>query len=192
MRRHPKADDPADLPDELRPLPVALPSDLDIQLGYDGDGRYVAVWWIGDHLTISDGYVSGSGHDWTFIEFDRAAGRQVLTTAADESAEHDRDDIPEYPVRLTDILLDMGYDLGSADTRGNAALLLDRDTGTLYVGAVDHVRAFCRRFNDTPEWVDALPADPENVMNVFERLAERVADDQDDDPFGDDSEEGSA
>lgn len=176
---------PDDAPDELQHLGIGLPHDLDRQLGYDdarglteeSDARYLAVWWTphGDEVIVSDGYVARDGNWQNFMRWDRNAGKAMLRLAAEAHDDFEPEDVDQTWVpRLTRMLLEAGLDIGSSDTVGNAALLIDRDTNELYAGEREHVRHFVERFNEPPPSIDGLPNDPEALKELFERAFDDV------------------
>jgi hypothetical protein len=104
----------------LTPLAIPVPPMLEAALGYAGAARWVAFHWepCGDELRYHDGAVStdGSWHAWlTFAHHRRIAPALVP------------------------------YHFGSSEEAAVHWLLLDRETRTLFVGAVVDVQHFLRQ-----------------------------------------------
>jgi hypothetical protein len=174
----PEPRDADDGPEELREVGIEMPDDFEDLVGYhlDTDVRYLALWWTphGDEVMLSDGYSTFDGATFRFMAWDRKAGRQALELAAERSPDHTSEDVPDYTPRLLYLLANSGYVIGSSDEEATHALLFDSDTRRLHVGRIGHVQGFVRRFNDTPEWIERLPDDPERLAELFERAAERA------------------
>ncbi len=101
-------------PGLLIELPLALPPALCRAAGYDGGGRYLAMWWtpLGDELMLADGEVTFTGWWPASTLVGHPLGRVILSP----------------------------YELGSSEREAAHWLLADRFQGTLHVGLALDVR----------------------------------------------------
>ena len=59
----------ANVPKSFTPLDIPLPEILPKALGYDGDARFIAIYWTpaGDEAVVTDGKVSFDGNWQAFL-----------------------------------------------------------------------------------------------------------------------------
>lgn len=101
----------------IRQMPIKLPKSFEEALGYPGHLKWAAFYWepCGDEAMYDDGYISGDGNWWGFLEFVRHP------SVAPWSA---------------------NYDLGSSDSEAIHWLLCDLESREVYVGEYKEVRHF--------------------------------------------------
>jgi len=117
----------------LTPLSLPVPPMLEEALGYAGTSRWVAFHWTpcGDELRYEDSTVSadGSWHAWlTFVHHPRIAPALA------------------------------SYHFGNSEEEALHWLLLDRETRTLFVGAVVDAQQFIRQAAPQPLTLETVTA----------------------------------
>lgn len=101
----------------LTKLPAAAPPVLPEVLGYEGEARYIAGYWMpgGDEVIVDDGMLSFTG-EWLawLVYIGHPSVNRVLSA----------------------------YNLGSSDEEAEHWLLIDRTEHKAYIGPADTVRRF--------------------------------------------------
>lgn len=101
----------------LTKLPVAAPPVLPEALGYEGEARYIAGYWMpgGDEVVVDDGILSFTG-EWPawLVYIGHPSVNRVLSA----------------------------YNLGSSDEDAEHWLLIDRTEHKAYIGPADIVKRF--------------------------------------------------
>ena len=132
-------------PDEfgLEPLPIPVPEGLEAALGYEGDARYLGMWWepARDEAMVSDGVVTCDGYWDAFVTY----------------VSH-----PRVWPHLE------GYHLGNSDSPARHALLLDLAERRAWVGPIGLVEWFLREDACAQGRVRVLPEG--SLQGEMERL----------------------
>jgi hypothetical protein len=103
----------------LTPLNVPVPPMLDAAIGYKGKARFVSFQWTpyGDEADYSDGRVSATGNWQAFLAYIQHPAVSPFLEA---------------------------YDLGSSDSEGKHALVLDREQFKVFIAPVKEAAKFLR------------------------------------------------
>ena len=141
----------------IRQIPLKLPGSFEEALGYQGNLRWVAFYWepCGDEAVFDDGFCSGDGNWWGFLQFVRH---------------------PSVAPWLSP------YDLGSSDSEAKHWLLCDLESREAYVGERELVRSFLsdearKVLPKSPAWeissaeIKELPAD---ILTAFREELKRL------------------
>jgi hypothetical protein len=120
--------DASGLPEQegLIPLPIPVPPSLAGALGYDGEGRFLALWWeaAADEAMWSDGRTATAAWGHGFLAY----------------VQHPR--VEPYLA---------SYDLGSSEEPAVHYLLLDLVDRQAFVGTASQVTRFLRDYTPRPE-----------------------------------------
>jgi len=129
-----------------------LPRNWERAFGYEGDARWLAVWWspAGDEAVYDDGLFYADGN-WVFYS-DLVDHRLGLALA--EAG------VPRHA-------------LGSSDGEATHCLLLDLQERAVYVAPIGQARAFLR------EWaveaiVEEIPRTEEELEDLRQQLEEAI------------------
>ena len=149
------------IPDEVEPIPIPIPADLEKKVGFDravgafagSQARFIGFWWMAgaNDPAVTDGWITTTGPDSPFLRWDRKAGKQLLEAAAKQSDQHSPTDIPDHAVPLSAIMEDEGLNIGSELEQGNAAFLLDTQQRELYIDKRNRVSTFLKSVNESPD-----------------------------------------
>jgi hypothetical protein len=180
--------------DELDPVPILIPADLEKKVGFDrsvgifagSEARYIGFWWMpgANDPAVTDGFTTVTGPDGSFLKWDREAGTQLLEKAAEHREDYSKSDVPDYATPLSSIMASDGLDIGmeARDGQlegGNAAFLLDSKQRELYIAPRDSVKSFLQEHNE--------PVD----NGLSEAVKESFRDKFEETPSGTDTDGGS-
>jgi hypothetical protein len=127
----------------------SLPRNWEQAFGYDGQARWLAVYWqpVGDEAVCDDGRVAGDGAWWIFSDLvDHALVGpliQVLPRSLGLAA------------------------LGSSDAEATHCLLLDLQERQVYVSPIDLGLRFVHN-----QWPPERPLSPDELDALFQALAD--------------------
>ena len=143
------------------PIPSAayvapLPKNWEKAFGYEGEARWLAVWWTpaGDEAMYDDGLISGDGY-WVF--YLDLVDQRIAIPLAHALASHPRG----------------RYALGSSDEEATHCLLLDLEQRRVFVAPLEDALKFVRA--QRQEEISQMPAlSPEEWMRLLEVAAQEV------------------
>jgi hypothetical protein len=147
------------IPETFHPLPIAVPAEWERRLGYEGDNRFVALWWQrgADDVASTDGRYVRTGAEksawWQLWHgLTRQNGSAVLTASGQ----------PAPPMARLALLISRDtlpalLGLGNRTTEAPHRLVLDRQDRVLYLAPSRLMREWLRRANDL-DHVAVMPA----------------------------------
>jgi len=142
-------------------IPVGpLPRNWERAFGYDGQARWLAVYWspVGDEAIYDDGRVAGDGTWWIFSDL-------VYHTLVLPLAQA----LPQYRGRFA---------LGSSDAEATHCLLLDLRERQVYVSPIEQGLRFVSN-----QWPPERPLSPDELDALFQALADLASGDSQETSF---------